>query len=43
MNLPVSALQVFCPLVAALILVYRDDGLSGAKKLLKRVFDYRKI
>jgi membrane protease YdiL (CAAX protease family) len=43
MNLPLSALQVFCPLVAALILVYREDGLGGAKRLLKRIFDYRKI
>ena len=43
MNLPLSALQAFCPLVAALILVYREDGLGGAKRLLKRIFDYKKI
>jgi len=43
MNFPLSALQVFCPLVAALILVYREDGLGGAKRLLKRIFDYKKI
>src|SRR5215217_2585319 len=42
MNLPVSALQAFCPLIAALILVYREDKLGGVRRLLKRVFDYRK-
>ena len=43
MNLPVSALQAFCPLIAALILVYREDTLGGVKRLLKRIVDYKKI
>jgi hypothetical protein len=43
MNLPVSSLSVFCPLIAALILVRREDGPGGVKRLLRRVFDYRRI
>jgi uncharacterized protein len=43
MNLPVSSLSVFCPLIAALILVRKEDGPGGAKRLLRRVFDYRRI
>ena len=43
MNLPVSALQAFCPLMAASILVYREDKLGGVGRLLKRAFDYRSI
>ena len=43
MDLPVSALQVICPLIAALILVYREDKLGGVRRLLKRVFDYKRI
>jgi membrane protease YdiL (CAAX protease family) len=43
MNLPVSALQAFCPLTAALILVYREDSLRGVRRLLTRVVDYKRI
>ncbi len=43
MNLPVSALQAFCPITAALILVYREDPLRGVRRLLKRVVDYKRI
>jgi uncharacterized protein len=32
MNLPVSSLSVFCPLIAALILVRREDGPGGIKR-----------
>lgn len=42
-NLPVSSLMAFCPLIAALILVYREDKLVGIRRLLKRVFDYKRI
>lgn len=42
-NLPVGALMFVCPLIAALILVYREDKLCGVRKLLKRVFDYARI
>ena len=42
-NLPVSALMVFCPLIAALILVYKEEKLDGIRRLLRRIFDYRRI
>ena len=38
-NLPVAALMFVCPLAAALILVYREDGVRGIRRLLARVFD----
>lgn len=34
---------VFMPTVAACILVYREDGAAGVRKLLGRAFDLRKI
>lgn len=43
MNLPVSALMFICPLIAALILVYREDELDGIRMLFKRVFDCKKV
>jgi membrane protease YdiL (CAAX protease family) len=42
-NLPVSALQFVCPLIAALILVSREEPPGGVKRLLKRVFDLKRI
>ncbi|MBC7921007.1 MAG: CPBP family intramembrane metalloprotease [Ferruginibacter sp.] len=42
-KLPLSALMAFCPLFAALILVYEESKLRGVKDLLKRVFDGKKI
>ena len=45
-GLSVSALGGFCPVVAAVILVYRDSGdgnFSGVIALLKRSFDFRLI
>jgi len=41
--LPVGALQAFCPLIAALILVYREDKFAGIRKLLERVLDLKRI
>ena len=41
-GLPLSTLNVFCPLIAASILVYREDKASGVTELLKRSFDYRR-
>jgi len=35
--------MAFCPLIAALILVYRQDKTTGVTELLKRSFDYRRI
>src|SRR5262249_47963138 len=42
-GLPVSSLGAFCPLMAASILVYREDKTDGVKELLKRAFDYKRI
>ncbi len=42
-NLPVSALQFVCPVIAALILVSREEKPGGIKRLLKRVFDMKRI
>ncbi|RPI23154.1 MAG: CPBP family intramembrane metalloprotease, partial [Chloroflexota bacterium] len=42
-TLPVSALMVFNPLIAASILSYRRNGLSGVKELVKKAIDYKKI
>lgn len=42
-NLPVSALMAVCPLLAAMILAYREAKGAGVKRLLKRVFDHRRI
>jgi len=43
MNLPISALMFPVPLIAALIVVYMEEGYGGVKKLLKRILDYKKI
>jgi len=42
-GLPMSAVMVVCPLAAALILVARQGGATGATALLKRSFDHRRI
>ncbi len=42
-GLPVSALQAVCPLVAASVLVYGENGIAGLSALLKRALDYRRI
>lgn len=43
-GVPVSSLIVtFCPLMAALILVYTENKTAGVTELLKRSFDYRRI
>lgn len=42
-NLPVGALVLVCPMIAALILVYRERGSDGVKQLLKRSFDFKRI
>lgn len=41
--LPLSALMTFIPMIAALILVYRQDGVGGTKEFLGRAFVYRRI
>ena len=42
-NLPVSALQFVCPIIAAFILVSREEKRGGIKRLLKSVFDVKSI
>jgi membrane protease YdiL (CAAX protease family) len=42
-GLSVSALMTFCPMTAALMLVYRERGTAGVTELLKRSFDFRRI
>jgi uncharacterized protein len=41
--LPMNALMAFVPMMAALVLVYRESGISGAKTFLTRAFDFRRI
>ena len=43
LNLPLSALTTFCPLIAAAILVYKEQGRQGVMELLKRSFDFERI
>jgi membrane protease YdiL (CAAX protease family) len=42
-GLPIAALGVFCPMLAAIILTYRQDKKEGVFSLLKRAFDARRI
>ena len=42
-GLPLSALGAFCPMLAALVFVYREDKRAGVLALLKRSFDFRRI
>ncbi len=44
LNVPMSVLGlIFIPLIAASILVHREEKLGGVKGLLKRAFDYKRI
>lgn len=42
-NLPVSAISTFVPMIAAAILSYRRSRSEGAKELLMRIADFKKI
>jgi len=42
-GLPLSALGAFCPLLAALVLVFEEGKTAGAVALLKRSFDFGRI
>lgn len=42
-KLPISALAVVCPMLAAMILEYRRAGLPAMLALLRRVADFRRI
>src|SRR5690606_34918174 len=43
MDLPLSALMFVTPLIAALILVHREEGAAGVRRLLSRAVDPRGI
>ena len=42
-GLPISAIGAFVPALTALILVYKNERLSGALQLLKRSFDFKRV
>ncbi|MEO8613076.1 MAG: CPBP family intramembrane glutamate endopeptidase, partial [Chloroflexota bacterium] len=42
-GLPVAALMACCPMIAAMILVFRENKASGVILLLKRSFDFKRI
>jgi membrane protease YdiL (CAAX protease family) len=42
-GLPISALGAFTPALGALILTYKNDGLSSVLQLLQRSFDFKHI
>jgi len=42
-NLPISSFMTFNPLIAALILSYKDNKSAGMKELLKRALDHKGI
>ena len=42
-KLPISSLMAFCPLLAAIFLVYKEGKPGGVKELLKQAFDCKKI
>jgi membrane protease YdiL (CAAX protease family) len=42
-EIPISAFGIICPVGAAAILVYRENGRAGVKGLLKRPFDFKRV
>ncbi len=42
-GVPVAALMACCPMLAALILVYRENKLTSVTIMLKRSFDFKRI
>ena len=44
LNIPITDIvAAFTPLIAACILVYKEEGRSGINKLFKRIFDFSRI
>lgn len=43
LNLPLSALQFVIPLIAALVMTYREDSPDQMKRLLQRPLDFKRI
>ena len=42
-KLPISSLMAFCPILAAIIVVYKESKPGGIQELLKKAFDHKKI
>ncbi len=42
-NLPVSALTAFLPVIAAAILSFRNSGMTGVRRLLARAVDFQRV
>jgi CAAX protease family protein len=42
-GVPTSAIQLICPSLAAVLLVYREDGVRAATDLVKRSLDYKRM
>jgi hypothetical protein len=42
-NLPVSALMACAPVIAAVLLIRREQGAGAASGLLRRALDYKRI
>jgi membrane protease YdiL (CAAX protease family) len=42
-GLPIAALAVVCPMLAALILTYRQNQMAGVKALFRRVLDFKRV
>ncbi len=43
MNLPISSLMIVSPISAAIILAHREEKRAGVKRVLKSVFDLKRI
>lgn len=43
LNIPISGLMLVCPLIAAVILIYREERLPGVGSLLRCIFDLRRV
>ena len=42
-KLPISALMTFCPSIAAVLLVYREQKRHGVNELLRQTFDFKRV
>lgn len=42
-DLPFSALIFVCPIIAAALLIYRDEKMAGVRRLSRRIFDYKGV
>jgi len=42
-GIPVSGFAFLCPMMAAAIVVYRENQFAGVKELLQRAFDFKRV